>query len=180
MSIDFKQSYFELFGLPVQYDLDENAMAVAFRKLQQEHHPDRFASGTDEARRIAQQITSFINTAQETLKTPRLRARYLLTLSGVDFDDERDTTSDMAFLMSQMERREALEQVAQADNPLDAIDELSRDVKKENLGLQQSFVEAFDAGELDEAKQAVLKLKFFERLMGEIKQLEERLEDDSI
>ena len=180
MSIDFKQSYFELFGLPVQYALDENALAAAFRKLQTEHHPDRFASGTDEAKRIAQQVTSFINTAQETLKSPRLRARYLLTISGVDFDDERDTTSDMDFLMSQMERREALEQVAQADDPLDAVDELSRDVKKENLSLQQSFVEAFEAGEFDEAKQAVLKLKFFERLMGEIKQLEERLEDEAI
>lgn len=180
MSIDFKQSYFELFGLPIQYALDENAMASAFRKLQGEHHPDRFASASDEARRVAQQVTSFINTAQETLKSPRLRARYLLSLSGVDFDDERDTTSDMAFLMSQMERREALEQVAHAGDPLDAIDELSRDVKKENLGLQQTFVDAYDAGEFDEAKQAVLKLKFFERLMGEIKQLEERLEDEAI
>lgn len=180
MSIDFKQSYFELFGLPEQFALDENALAAAFRKLQTEHHPDRFASGTDEAKRIAQQITSFINTAQETLKSPRTRARYLLSLKGVDFDDERDTTSDMAFLMSQMDRREALEQVAQADDPLDAIDELSRDVKKENVSLQQAFVEAFEAGEFDEAKQAVLKLKFFERLMGEIKQQEERLEDEAI
>ena len=178
MSIDFKQSYFELFDLPQQYEIDKGELAVAFRKLQATHHPDRFASGSDEDRRIAQQVTSFINTGQETLSSPRLRARYLLSLADVSFDDERDTTSDMMFLMSQMERREQLEQVPQADDPLDAVDAISREVKADHIGLQSAFVTAYDASDLDEAKQVVLKLKFFERLMGEIKQLEEKLEDE--
>lgn len=180
MPIDLKQNYFALFDLPVQFELDSGRMATAFRQLQAEHHPDRFASGSDESKRIAQQVTSFINTAQETLKSPRLRARYLLSLQGVEFNDETDTTSDMAFLMSQMERREALEQVTSADDPLDAVDALSRDIKRENRELEQSFVSSFEAGDYEAAKQVVLKLKFFERLMGEVKQLEERLEDDEI
>lgn len=179
MSIDFKQNYFQLFDLPVQYELDKSRLASAFRELQAKHHPDRFASGSDEQRRIAQQVTSFINTAQDTLKQPRLRARYLLELAGIDFDDERDTTSDMAFLMAQMERREALEQVAQADEPFDAIDDLSKSVRAEQSELEQDFVKSLNAGNLGDAKQIVLKLKFFERLMGEIKQLEEKLEDDA-
>ena len=178
MSIDFKQSYFELFGLPQQYTLDESQLALAFRKLQATHHPDRFASGSDEERRVAQQVTSFINTAQEALKSPRLRARYLLSLADVSFDDERDTTSDMMFLMSQMERREQLEQVAAASDPLVAIDKISAEVTTDYRNLQDAFVVSYEADDLDEAKQVVLKLKFFERLMGEIKQLEEKLEDD--
>ena len=180
MSIDFKQNYFALFGLPVQFVLDEAALAPAFRALQAKHHPDRFASESDEARRIAQQVTSFINTAQETLKSPRLRARYLLSLEGIDFDDERDTTSDMGFLMAQMERREALEQVTQAADPFEAIDALSLEVRQDYQGLQQAFAQAYQDGQFDEAKQSVLKLKFFERLIGEIKQLEEQLEDEAI
>ncbi len=178
MPIDFKQSYFELFGLSQQYSLDESQLALAFRELQAAHHPDRFASGSGEDRRVAQQVTSFINTAQETLKSPRLRARYLLSLKDVSFDDERDTTSDMMFLMSQMERREQLEQVPAASNPFDAIDKISSEVKTDYHRLQDDFVVSYDAGDLEEAKQVVLKLKFFERLMGEIKQLEEKLEDD--
>ncbi|RVU81435.1 Fe-S protein assembly co-chaperone HscB [Leucothrix sargassi] len=180
MSIDLKQNYFELFGLPVQYSVDSAQLASAFRALQAQHHPDRVASESDEARRIAQQVTSFINTAQETLKSNRLRARYLLSLQSVDFDDERDTTSDMMFLMSQMERREVLEQVPNADDPFDAIDALSKDVKAENKALEQAFETAYAEGDFDEAKQVVLKLKFFERLLGEIKQLEEKLEDEAI
>lgn len=178
MSIDFKQSYFTLFGLPQQYVVDEGQIAVAFRELQATHHPDRFAAGSDEDRRIAQQVTSFINTAQETLKSPRLRARYLLSLADVSFDDERDTTSDMMFLMSQMERREQLEQVSQASDPFDAIDVISKEVKTDYRDLQETFVAAYGSSDLEEAKQVVLKLKFFERLLGEIKQLEEKLEDD--
>ncbi|PID44764.1 MAG: Fe-S protein assembly co-chaperone HscB [Proteobacteria bacterium] len=180
MSINFKQNYFELFGLPVQFDVDNAMLMAAFRKLQAAHHPDRFASGSDEEKRIAQQVTSFINTAQETLSNPRLRARYLLSLKGVDLNDEVDTTSDMAFLMSQMERREALEQVTAADDPLSAIDALSDDVRREKHELEQAFVIALEAEQLEDAKQAVLKLKFFERLMDEIRQLEARLEDDAI
>lgn len=178
MSIDFKQSYFQLFGLPQQYVIDTAQLAASFRDLQAIHHPDRFAAESDEERRIAQQVTSFINTAQETLKSPRLRARYLLSLADVSFDDERDTTSDMMFLMSQMERREQLEQVANADDPFDAIDEISKSVKSDYSELQNAFVSAYDSSDFEEAKQVVLKLKFFERLMGEIKQLEEKLEDD--
>lgn len=178
MSIDFKQSYFELFGLPQQYVVDESQLASMFRELQAKHHPDRFAADSDEERRIAQQVTSFINTAQETLKSPRLRARYLLSLANVSFDDERDTTSDMMFLMSQMERREQLEQVSAASDPFDVIDTISKEVKADLGELQAAFISAYDAGDLEEAKQVVLKLKFFERLMGEIKQLEEKLEDD--
>ena len=101
-----------------------------------------------------------------------------MSLADVSFDDERDTTSDMMFLMSQMERREQLEQVTQSDDPLDAIDAISSEVKADYEGLQNAFEEAYDAGDLEEAKQVVLKLKFFERLMGEIKQLEEKLEDE--
>ena len=178
MSIDFKQNYFKLFGLPQQYTVDEGQLATAFRGLQTTHHPDRFAAESDESRRVAQQVTSFINTAQETLKSPRLRARYLLSLADVSFDDERDTTSDMMFLMSQMERREQLEQVVNASDPFDAIDAISKDVKSDYSELQSAFVLSYDSGDLDEAKQVVLKLKFFELLMGEIKQLEEKLEDD--
>jgi len=179
MAIDFKQSYFELFDLPQQYTIDKDQLATAFRALQAKHHPDRFAAESDEARRIAQQVTSFVNTAQETLRSPRLRARYLLSLKGISFDDERDTTSDMMFLMSQMERREQLEQVANADDPFDALDAISAAVKSDHEQLQDAFISSYDSGDLEQAKQVVLKLKFFERLMGEIKQLEETLEDDA-
>lgn len=178
MTLDFKQNYFELFSLPTQFPLDKQKLASSFRALQAEYHPDRFASGTDQERRVAIQTTGYINEANEALKSPRLRARYLLELHQVDFDDERDTTHDMAFLMDQMEKRENLEAAGQQAEPLDAVDKIAKQVRQERAILEAGFDKDLQAGNLEAAKEAVLKMKFYERLGNEVKSLQEKLEDE--
>ncbi|MCL4110446.1 UNVERIFIED_CONTAM: hypothetical protein GTU68_022328 [Idotea baltica] len=179
--LDFNQSYFKLFGLTEQFALDTSKLATAFRELQAKYHPDRFVNADDQERRVAVQSTGFINEANEALKSPRLRARYLLTLKGVEFDDEIDTTSDGMFLMQQMEMREALEEAnGSSDDPeeaLDAVEKVAKEVKSLSQSLQNEFETAFDNNDLVAAKEAVLKMKFFERLSNEVKTLSEKLED---
>ena len=51
--IDFSRNHFQLFGLSTRYRVDLDALDVAYRKLQTEVHPDRFASAGDAERRIA-------------------------------------------------------------------------------------------------------------------------------
>ncbi len=176
--LDFKQSYFELFGLPENFDVDTAKLSSAFRALQTKYHPDRFINAEDNERRVAVQTTGLINEANETLKSSRLRARYLLKLAGIDFDDEIDTTSDGAFLMHQMEIREALEDVSNAKDPLARIDDIGQEISGEADALKDDFVEQLESGNLDAAKEAVLKMKFFERLCQESKNITEKLEDE--
>ncbi len=176
--LDFKQSYFELFGLPEKFDIDFTKLNEKFRELQAKYHPDRFVNGSDNERLVAVQTTGLINEANETLKSSRLRARYLLTLKGVDFDDEIDTTSDGAFLMHQMEIREALEEVSNEQDPLARIDDIAQEISGEADALKDDFVEQLELGNLDAAKEAVLKMKFFERLCQESKSITEKLEDE--
>lgn len=180
--LDFNQSYFKLFGLSEQFALDTSTLATAFRELQAKYHPDRFINADDQERRVALQSTGFINEANEALKSPRLRARYLLTLKGVEFDDEIDTTSDGMFLMQQMEMREALEDAQSAsDDPdavLDAVEKIGKEVRALSQTLQDDFENNYNAEDFVAAKQAVLKMKFFERLSNEVKTLTEKLEDD--
>jgi len=66
-------NYFELFGLSVQYLIDENELTVAYLKKQREAHPDNSGSSTD---------SSVLNLAYSVLKTPLLRAEYILSLLG--------------------------------------------------------------------------------------------------
>ena len=176
--LDFNQSYFALFGLPESYELDSSQLAHAFRELQASYHPDRFTNASDQERRLSVQSTGYINEANETLKSSRLRARYLLTLKGVDLDDEIDTTSDAMFLMHQMEMREALEDVVNANDPLARVDDIAQEVEAEMDALKEQFVESLEADNFLEAKEAVLKMKFFERLCQEVKSLTEKFEDE--
>ena len=54
--IDFSQDYFALFGLPARYRFDPAKLDAAYRKLQTEVHPDRFAAAGDEERLLAVRI----------------------------------------------------------------------------------------------------------------------------
>src|SRR5512141_1081809 len=105
------KNHFELFELPVTFDIDTDELAVRYRELQRRVHPDKYANASDQERRLSMQMTTMINEAFQTLKDPVWRGRYLLSLRGISLDDEIDTAMDPAFLTEQMELREELEEV---------------------------------------------------------------------
>ncbi len=109
------RNHFELFGLPVGYDIDERDLARRHRELISTCHPDRFAQASAQERRLAVQKSAALNEALKVLQDPVARARYLLELAGVSTGEETDTVMDPAFLIQQMEWREALEE--NRDNP---------------------------------------------------------------
>ncbi len=178
VNLDFSQNHFELMGLPVGFALDRAALEDAYRRLQGQLHPDRFAQSGDQERRLAVQGAAWVNEAYATLKDDTRRARYLLTLQGVEFNDERDTASDPVFLMEQMELREALEEAPEAADPLGRLDALSGDIAARRKALSAQFAEALDADRVDEAKTLVLKMRFYDKLRDEARRTAERLEDE--
>lgn len=176
MQTTLPTQWFDLFGLPTQFEVDQTLLTQRFRALQSQFHPDRFASQSDTEKRLAVQATSLINEAYTGLKNPRLRARYLLEQVGVLINDERDTTQDKAFLIQQMEWREAIDEALESDEPLDALDVVADDIQQATKVLYQAFASAWERQALDEAKQIVLKLRFYERLQEEIRRQQERFD----
>lgn len=179
MSVDLTQNYFQVFGLPIQYEVDLNLLAKRFRELQAQVHPDKFVNGTDEERRIAIQSTGFLNEAKDTLSDSRLRAHYLLSLKGIqfDFEIESGTTNDPEFLTQQMEIRESIEDAENAEDPFDELDQLRKMIKSRKVDVENDFQTSYASGDFVVAKQAALKLRFCERIFDEIKRIEERLDD---
>lgn len=168
--------WFELFGLPVQFEVDQALLTQRFRALQSQFHPDRFANHSDVERRLAVQTTALINEAYTGLKNPRLRARYLLEQAGSVLNDELDTIQDKGFLMQQMQWREAIDEALESVEPLEALDEVAGEIQSANSVLYHEFAQAWDTQQLEVARQVVLKLRFYERLQEEIRRQQERLD----
>jgi molecular chaperone HscB len=166
--IDFSQDYFALFGLPAHYRFDPAKLDAAYRKLQTEVHPDRFASAGDEERRLALQSSSRVNEAYQALKSPVERANYLLRLRGVDALAETDTGLPPEFLEQQLEWRESM---AEADLRRDphALGALRKKVDSEAAELERKLAEQLDhSNEPEEARVSLRKLKFLSKVSGDI------------
>jgi len=103
------QNHFELFGLSPAFVLDKQALEKAYREIQSQVHPDRFAHAGDAERRASLQWTTRVNEAYRTLQDPVQRAKHILELHGVDVAFETNTAMPTEFLMQQMELRESLE-----------------------------------------------------------------------
>lgn len=119
------QSHFELLGLPERFAIDAQALQGAFRRLQAAVHPDRYAAAGATERRIAMQLATGANEAYRTLSDPGRRAAYLCERNGQPLNAETNTAMSRAFLMQQMEWREALEE-ARASRDASALAGLSR------------------------------------------------------
>jgi len=180
MSSFFTQNYFDLFELPLSFDIDLPKLNSHYRELQKILHPDRYASASDQERRLSVQKSTQVNEAFQTLKSAALRARYLLELKGIQFNDEKDTSFDPAFLMEQMELRENLAAVKQAADPSGTLAELLRDIEirqQQMIKKLQILFATNNEESLQEAKQAVQKIRFLNRLQQEAEEMEEDLLD---
>src|SRR5690242_14071780 len=104
--LDFSRNHYALFDLPERFRVDDAALDAAYRRLQSEVHPDRYAQAGDADRRLALQASARVNEAYRTLREPVTRAEYLLSLHGIDPRDETDTRLPLEFLERQLERRE--------------------------------------------------------------------------
>jgi molecular chaperone HscB len=169
-------SHFELFGLQPAFALDGEALERAYREIQSQVHPDRFAHAGDAERRASLQWTTRVNEAYRTLKHPVQRASHLLSLHGVDVAFETNTAMPAQFLMHQMELREALEDAVETKD-LPALESLQRKLDADKGSLQKQIGQAIDE-QKDYARAAgfVRELQFLEKLEAEIDSAYETLE----
>jgi len=169
------QNHFELFGLPAQFTVDPAALDAAYREVQGRVHPDRFVNATDAEKRVAMQWATRANEAYQTLKSPQKRAQYLIELNGVDLQTESNTAMPMAFLMQQMEWREALGD-ARAAKDAAALDELDAQVRGERKRMLAQVGAEIDAGEFGQAAEGVRALMFLDKFGDEVQYAFEAIE----
>jgi molecular chaperone HscB len=88
--------YFEIFSLPPHLTLDTAALEKSFYALSRKLHPDRFASKSPAEQQAALAESSRLNDAYRTLKDPIARTEYLLSLEGVQLEEQSSAATAAA------------------------------------------------------------------------------------
>jgi molecular chaperone HscB len=88
--------FFECFSLPRHLQIDLAALEKAFYAQSRKLHPDRFAARPEIEQEAALAESSRLNDAYRTLKDPILRTQYLLSLEGVELEEQSKTATDAA------------------------------------------------------------------------------------
>ena len=131
---------FVLFGLTRAFAQDRAFIDARWKELQREAHPDKFASHGPAAQRVALQWSVRINEAYQRLKDPLKRAAYLCELAGKPIQAHSNTAMPAAFLMQQMEWREALDDA----NGARALEALLAEVQQSRRELLSACETALD------------------------------------
>ena len=170
--MNLQSSDFELFGLPERFAQDRAAIDERWKELQREAHPDRFAAQGQAAQRVAMQWSARINEAYQRLKDPQKRAAYLCELRGAPINAENNTAMPAAFLVEQMEWREALDD-ARSQDAVDALDGQLGRARKEALARIGRLLD--EENDAPAAAQQVRALMFIERFGEDVQARLEQL-----
>ena len=151
----------------------ELSLDARWRALQGEVHPDRFTSEGAAAQRVAMQWALRVNEAYAVLKDPLKRGAYLCEMRGAPIAAENNTAMPAAFLMQQMEWREALDDA----RGLAAVRRLDDEIARQESELLERLQHLLDeAGDAAQAAQQVRALMFVARFRQDIDRRLEALE----
>lgn len=131
------------------------------------YHPDKFPAGSA-AHQRAYALSTLLNNAYKTLSDPLLRAQYVLQLLyDIDVTNEDNSAhkTDPETLMLVMEAQEELES-ADGEEGAKIVERLSDENKERIREAEQQLGEAFEASDVDRAKDWSVKLKYWKSLEG--------------
>ncbi|MDK4539175.1 Fe-S protein assembly co-chaperone HscB [Kingella kingae] len=158
---------FQLFGLPVQFDLNAEQLHQQYRTLAAQFHPDRFAAASAFEQKQAMMMSAAINQAYEQLSHPLNRAAELLRTQNINADAPEHTSFAPEFLMQQMQWRETLmdAQMEQDEAAMLALDsEIAAEQQTSLIQLRQ----AFEQQQYESAAQLVRQGRFLDKMRQEI------------
>ncbi len=136
-------NYFVLFSLPRHLRIDLAELERSFYAQSRRLHPDRFAARPAAEQAEALGRSSALNDAYRTLRDPILRTEYLLSLEGVQLEEQSRQATDAARAAGTEKK-----QVAPAD--------LLEEAFELNTQLEE-MRSARQAGEMDEATERDLQ-----------------------
>jgi molecular chaperone HscB len=170
-----RTSYFAVLDLEPRFSIDLEQLERAYRAVATRVHPDRYATAPASEQREALALAADANEAYRTLKKPAPRATHLLKLRGIEVSAQAAPVTP-AFLMEQMELREALD-TARGAKDANALRDLQHAVRERSAGLAARLASLLDTDRDDvAAARSVQELMFIDKLTADIDEARALLE----
>lgn len=154
-----RQNYFEVFNLPLQYNIDQNNLNINYQKLQKKIHPDNFINHPDNLLSIM--VSAHINNAYSTLNSPLLKTIELLRQNGITLDLNIDKELPADFLILQMEFYEEIEN---ANGNTEKLEDLAQKLANRVYQLDGKIAQNFTINNFTAIVDDAKKLAFYNKL----------------
>lgn len=118
LEVDERATPYELFGIPLAFDVDTKDLRRRSLRISRDIHPDFFGTAGDDVRALAERNSARLNGAFDVLADDAARADWIVRhLGGPDEQTER--AMPQAFLMEVLEWNEVLEEARASTTVLD-------------------------------------------------------------
>jgi molecular chaperone HscB len=167
---NIEMNYFELFGLPIGFQVDTQKLRFSFLEIQKASHPDRFAQSTTEEQELALERTALANKGFTLLNNKEFVLAYVLEILGYMAPDEKFALSP-AFLMEMMELNEAWMD-AEDDEAKQTIITQVNNLKDEIIQpikgyLDNNAIDTLSKEAMLQIKEYYYKKKYLDRILAE-------------
>lgn len=170
-------NYFELFGIPVGFTIDQVELKKKFYLLSRKYHPDFYTNGNDEEKDEMLQLSSQVNQAYKIFQQPDSTIQYLLELKGLVEPEEKYSLNPL-FLGEVMEINEQLMDLEMEPDAaaLDQVDEATQELLKKIYHDVEGTLAGYQEGITPEkallpVKDYYYQKKYLQRILDKIASL---------
>jgi molecular chaperone HscB len=161
-----KQNFFELFNIEISVDINKSDLDEKVKILQNNFHPDKFTNGSDFEKRLALQISSYINDGYKILGDIVLRVEYILKINNFN-KDESTTINDIDFLQEQIMYNELIESLKE-NLEENIIDDNLSGIKLKLKNTIDNIKLSYQDREFEDMWQNLSKLRFYINNINEL------------
>lgn len=165
-------NYFELFSLPISFQIDTTQLRSVFMEIQRSTHPDKFASASEKEQQIALEKSVLANKGFTLLNNAEQRLAYVLELVGYLETDEKYVLSP-SYLMEMMDLNE---QWMEAETPdtKDTILKKVQSIQNEiyspiQIYLEMASVDTISKEGMLQIKDYYYKKKYLDRILADFR-----------
>ena len=169
---NIKMNYFELFELPIGFQVDTKQLRAAFMDIQRASHPDKFTQANEFEQEEALEKSAIANKAFTLLQNPAAILPYVLEIKGYLEADEKYALNP-AFLMEMMDLNEAWMD-AEDDNAKKDVLSKVNNIENEIFSpiktyLETSSVDTISQEGMLQIKEYYYKKKYLDRILADFR-----------